>query len=88
VRLPFALAQHTDAVVLLGHVDQIKVGGEGPGDTLCLFQVHLVDETGEIVVDAGTGIAAPGFAQRPDALLEVEDGNARLLADDTAKCIA
>ena len=44
VHFGLTLTQHGNAVVLLGKIGEVEVGGECAGEQLCVVQVHLVDD--------------------------------------------
>ena len=92
VFLTGALAQHADAVLVFGDVDELEVVGKGAGDRLEFIEAELADEVG----DSGRGLphhllvlfGAPYLGQRAEIFLFAEDFHPCLPPDHLAQQIA
>ncbi len=85
--LALALAQHPDALLVFGDVDQLKIVAEGFDQHAALIQVQIANE----IDQGGMGgliVAAARFGGGPHLLHGVERGIAVQLADHGAEQVA
>ncbi len=85
--LPLAAAQHAHALLLLGEVDELEVGGEGLHDPARLAERQRLDPPQEALARRPVP-GAVGLREAPHVLDEVEEGAALLPDDRLAEPVA